>query len=115
MKLTELKEKVDMATRIQPRPENVEVVISTVLPYATVGQRPCVGVKYVGMGFDWEAGQFRIEPEEKLIIRKNDVPQKILEWEGNYHCPKCEKMLSKSRKKPELRFCSWCGQAVKWE
>ena len=40
----------------------------------------------------------------------------VIEWNENYFCPKCEHMLSKNRKKKtDIRFCSRCGQAVKWE
>ena len=113
MSLTELKNIIETAMKFEKDPDNINVVISTELPYITCGQRPCVYVKYAGIGFDWEAGQFRIEPEEKLMAVKHDVPQLVMEWRGNYHCPKCEYMLS-GRKNTDVRFCSRCGQAVKW-
>ena len=116
MNLFELMKAINLAKLIESRKlENIDVVIDTELPYATVGQRPCIGVKYAGMGFDFEAGQFRIEPKEKLIAIRHDVPQNVIDWRGNYHCPKCEYMLSKNRKNTDIRFCSKCGQAVKWE
>lgn len=116
MTLAELKNAIDTTLRFEKNPDNVNVVITTELPFATCGQRPCVGVRCVGMGFDWEAGQFRITPDEKLMAVKHDVPQPVMEWNENYHCPKCEHMLSKNRKKKtDIRFCSKCGQAVKWD
>ena len=115
MKLTELIGSINSALQFEKHPENIEVVISTELPYITCGQRPCTGVKYVGMGFDWEYGQFRITPEEKLMCIKHDTPQMVMEWRGYYHCPKCEYMISKGRKADGIRFCSKCGQAVKWD
>ena len=114
MTLKELKNAVDTAMQFERNPENVDVVISTTLPYSTCGQRPCTYVRYVGMGFDWEQGQFRIEPKEKLMEIKHDVPQMVMEWMGNFHCPKCEYMISKGRK-ADAMFCAKCGQAVKWE
>lgn len=44
-----------------------QVVISVEDSRNTVGSRPYTKVRSVGMGFDWEAGQFRIEPENKLM------------------------------------------------
>jgi len=117
MKLLGLINAINTTLQVERRkPEDIDVVITTELPFATCGQRPCVGVRYVGMGFDWESGQFRITPDEKLMAVKHDVPQPVMEWNENYHCPKCEHMLSKNRKKKtDIRFCSRCGQAVKWE
>ena len=47
--------------------EDIEVVIDIKEPVITAGARPCTGVKSVSMGFDWEAGQLRITPENDLI------------------------------------------------
>lgn len=114
MTLKELKTAIDAALRFEHNPEKVEVVISTQLPYITCGQSPCAKVKYAGMGFDWEAGQFRIVPDEKLMAIKHNVPQAVLEWEGNYHCPKCEYRISSSINK-NIHFCNRCGQAITFE
>ena len=97
------------------RAADIEVVIDTELPYATVGQRPCTAVKSAGMGFDWEAGQFRIEPEDRLMAIEDAVPQMVADWSGVYCCPKCDHVLSKGKRKIGVRYCSQCGQAVKWE
>ena len=114
MKLVQLIDAVNSALRYERYPENIDVVITTKLPYVTVGQLPCTDVKSVGMGFDWEAGQFRITPQEDLMCVKHDVPQAVIEYNGTYHCPKCERMLGK-RKNIDIKFCSKCGQAVKWD
>lgn len=115
MHLIDLINAINETLKVEKRhPKDIEVVITTQLPYITCGQLPCVGVRCVGMGFDWEAGQFRITPEDELMAVKHDVPQKVMEWQGNYHCPKCEHMLSKGVKKTDIRFCSKCGRAVKW-
>lgn len=115
MTFAELKNAIDTALRFEKNPDNIDVVITTKLPFATCGQRPCVDVKYAGMGFDFEARQFRIEPKEKLMSIKYDVPQMVKEHRGNYHCPKCEYTISKGKKNYDVSFCSRCGQAVKWE
>ena len=116
MNLLQLAKAINNTLQVERKnPEDIEVVITTQLPYATCGQLPCTGITCVGMGFDWEAGQFRITPEEKLMAVRHDVPQPVMEWRGNYHCPKCEYMISKGHKSDAVRFCSKCGQAVKWE
>ncbi len=115
MTLSELKNAIDTAMQFERNPDNIDVVITTVLPYLTCGQRTSMEVRYVGMGIDWENGQFRIEPKEKLTAVKQDVPQTVKEYLGNYHCPKCEHMISKRKKLDAIRFCCKCGQAVRWE
>lgn len=115
MTLTELKNAIDRAVQYEKNPERINVVISTKLPFLTCGARPSVGVKHANMGFDWEANQFRLTPMEELMEIKHDVHQIVMEWDGNYYCPKCEKMLSKRFRNNDIRFCWKCGQAVKWE
>ena len=44
-----------------------QVVITIENFEANLGERPYEKVQSVGLGFDWEAGQFRIEPENKLM------------------------------------------------
>ena len=44
-----------------------QVVITIENFEANLGRRPYEKVRSVGTGFDWEAGQFRIEPENKLM------------------------------------------------
>lgn len=93
---------------------DTEVVIDTKEPVMTCGARPYCKVKSVNLGFDWEAGQLRITPEDDLMCVKHDCPQKVLEWRGMYLCPKCECVLSDS-KSETVRYCKRCGQAVKWD
>ena len=114
MTLDKFAETVQSIMQMEKHPERVEVVISTELPYMTYGQRPCTDVRYVYMGVDWEAGQLRIMPEEKVMCLKDNVPYKVLEWDGRYHCPKCEYMLSKKKDK-DIRYCSRCGTGVRWD
>lgn len=114
MNLLQLKNAIDTALKVEKNAENINVVITTKVPYITCGQRPCTDVACVGMGFDWEAGQFRITPQEDLMAVKHDVPQKVLKWSDMYFCPKCEYALSVT-KSNSIKFCSKCGQAVKFD
>lgn len=113
MKLSQLIDAITLASKYEKHPENIDVVITTKLPYATCGQRPYTNVTCVGMGFDWEAGQFRITPQEDLMEIKEAVPQRVKEWRGAYLCPKCEYTLGIGIN-PSIKFCSKCGQAVRW-
>ena len=113
MKLPQLIDAINLALKYERHPENIDVVIDISLPYITCGARPYEEVSSANMGFDWEAGQFRITPKETLMCVKDDTPQLVREWGGAYHCPKCEKTLSK-KKDVGIRYCSKCGLAVKW-
>lgn len=57
--------------------EDPEVVIQVKLPYSTVGARPSVSVKFISMGFDWDAGKFIITPEENLTPSDRDFAEKM--------------------------------------
>ena len=114
MNLLQLKSAIDTALKIEKNAENINVVITTKVPYAYCGQRPCTNVASAGMGFDFEAGQFRITPEEDLMCIKDNVPQKVIEFSDMYFCPKCEYALSVT-KSNSIKFCSKCGQAVAWD
>jgi hypothetical protein len=57
--------------------EDPEVVIQIKLPYSTVGGQPTVPVKFISMGFDWDAGKFMIAPEENLTPADRDFAEKM--------------------------------------
>jgi hypothetical protein len=57
--------------------EDPEVVIQVKLPYSTVGGQPTVPVKFISMGFDWDAGKFMIAPEENLTPADRDFAEKM--------------------------------------
>lgn len=113
MKLLQLIDAINLALKYEKHPENIDVVIDISLPCITYGARPYEEVSLANMGFDWEAGQFRITPKETLMRVIDDTPQLVLEWGGAYHCPKCERTLSK-KKDVDIRYCSKCGLAVQW-
>lgn len=43
-----------------------EVYITIKETEPSLGARPKCGIKYAGLGFDWEQGEFRIQPTECL-------------------------------------------------
>lgn len=93
-------------------PKNIEVLIT--LSESSIGARAFTKVSCVGLGFDWESGQFRIEPQ-KTIVSKGNTTKNIKSVEckqfknRNYHfCPRCESKISKNDK-----FCRYCGQRLK--
>jgi len=115
MTLVELKKFVDFAVEHSDKPEDIKVVITLANP--SVGSRAYSEINYVGLGFDYEHGQFRIEPEDKL--RKegrtlDDVDRMIVfqylydkKTTFSYHCPNCEEKLPKT-----AHFCTKCGKRV---
>lgn len=51
---------------------NDEVYITTKELEPSLGARPKCGTKYAGLGFDWEQGEFRIQPAEDLRKIKHE-------------------------------------------
>lgn len=48
-------------------------------------------------------------------LLKEQEPKKP-EWRvGRAHCPECGELFPKKKENQYIRFCSFCGQAVKWE
>lgn len=89
----------------------------------SVGSRASTGITHITEGFDWESGQIRIEPEEKLLKKEKDrdnaMPVRVKEYDLHYKngkktiirsCPICENHLKK-----DDRYCSRCGQRVVFE
>lgn len=115
MKLSELKRVVDFSVGLWRDEKDPEVLIT--LANNSIGGRAATSVQHVGMGFDWESGQFRIEPEQRLYRegRTLEDPIKTIAFKYIYdkkvrvihHCPKCEAVVQKGAK-----FCSQCGQHI---
>lgn len=115
MNLDELKTTVDYTINDLSNKEdakNIPVLIT--LSEGSIGARASSTINDVNMGFDWEHGQFRIEPSRKLVRKGNaltDVKEIIQrEFEGRkyYVCPRCESKISKSD-----NYCRYCGQKLK--
>lgn len=114
MKLKELYE-ISKSLVEQGKAED-EVLITLSEP--SVGARASAPINSVYAGFDWEHGQIRIEPKNKLINKLKDrdkqLDARIIEYNnlGRKHiirkCPICENHLKK-----DDNYCSRCGQAIK--
>lgn len=114
MKLKELYE-ISKSLVEQGKAED-EVLITLSEP--SVGARASAPINSIYAGFDWEHGQIRIEPKNKLINKLKDrdkqLDTKIMEYDSLGRkciirkCPVCENHLKKDDK-----YCSRCGQAIK--
>lgn len=93
--------------------ENDTPVLIT-LSDSSVGGRASCRVSGIYTGFDWEAGQLRIEPEEKIfknILRMNEPIGIIREECGNVSfnaCGRCHMRIAK-----DDRYCRHCGQRLR--
>ncbi|MFY9421518.1 MAG: zinc ribbon domain-containing protein [Bacilli bacterium] len=114
MNLKELKTIVDFTIEnLQPhqKPEEIQVLIT--LSESSIGSRAASGISYIGMGFDWEHGQLRIEPSKKLVSKGNSlndvkkVVQKEFEHRKYYVCPRCLQKIAK-----DDYYCRYCGQKL---
>lgn len=115
MNLKELKEIVDFEIknlREYEKPEDISVLIT--LSESSMGARASSSIKYIGMGFDWEHGQFRIEPSLSLVRKGNaltDVKPVVKDdFSGVkfWACPKCRLKVAK-----DDIFCRHCGQKLR--
>ena len=114
MTLKELRESIDLALSFQHDSEKNEVVITLVEP--SVGGRANSKVRCAVNGFDWEKGQFRIEPVEELVRKGRDLKTAIpakerLSFDKTctvFRCPICDGKINKND-----YFCRFCGQKLK--
>jgi hypothetical protein len=114
MNLAELKTIVDRSIEQLKfeKPENVSVLIT--LSESSMGARASSCVKYAGLGFDWERGQFRFEPDKSLVTKGNnliDIKGVVCrQYEGRnyYYCPRCQQKISK-----DDSYCRFCSQKLK--
>lgn len=52
---------------------------------------------------------------EAVALLKEQEPMKV-EWHiGRAHCPSCGELFPRKKETKHIRFCSFCGQAVKWD
>lgn len=93
--------------------ENDTPVLITLSDSSIAGRTSC-RVSGIHAGFDWEAGQLRIEPEEKIFknIYRMDEPTGIIREEfGGVSfnaCGRCHMKIAK-----DDRYCRHCGQRLK--
>lgn len=111
--LAELQRAVDVAASSHYRsPEEVAVLIT--LDQPSMGPRASVGVYHAGLGFDWEDGQFRLAPAERLVLSRKD---RDIALEPGKHlsggirvtcCCRCGQRVAKTDV-----YCRHCGQRLK--
>ena len=84
MKLSEFKTKIDLyAEHISPY-NDPQVVVEYKPPFTTVGGAPCVSVKGVCNGFDWNAGKFFIQTEQTLTLADGEFTEKFKKLQEDY-------------------------------
>ena len=114
MNLEELKSVVDGTIEHLYNKAAKDVPVLITLSESSMGARSSCVAKYAGLGFDWEHGQFRIEPNNPLVSKGNrlDDVKSIIKRDFNgrcqYCCPKCLQKISKND-----IYCRYCGQKIK--
>lgn len=114
MHLDEFKVIIDRANSnlYNKKPSEISVLIT--LSESSMGARASSDIKYANMGFDWESGQFRIEPSKLLVTKGNsltDIRSVVCrQYNGRnyYFCPRCDEKISKSD-----FYCRRCSQRLK--
>lgn len=90
MKLSEFKVMIDSAAERTKPHNDPDVVIQYKPPFTTVGGLPCVHVTGVWKGFDWDAGKFFIDTEERLTLADADFAEKFKKLQEDYGWAKLE-------------------------
>ena len=115
MNLEELKKIIDHTIENLIRydkPNEIPVLIT--LSESSIGPRASSEIKQAGLGFDWESGEFRIQPSQALVNKGNKLtdPKSVecRSYEGRnyYFCPKCEQQINKND-----IYCRYCSQKLK--
>lgn len=113
MQLIELKRRVELA--LNRDHAHAEVVVT--LDEPSVGGRMGVPISNAGMGIDWEACEFRLEPAAPIVRKGRAMGDPLrlhcckYEYDTRtqtiYHCPICGEQLKKN-----MKYCFSCGQKV---
>jgi hypothetical protein len=75
MKLSELKEIIDVHMASEYTPKDVKVVVRVVRPHS-IGALPTVDIQHANMGFDWDHGKFILTAESDLReINRDEIKQ----------------------------------------
>lgn len=51
---------------------------------------------------------------DAMELLKEQEAKKVTWRVGRAHCPSCGELFPKKQDKQYIRFCNYCGQAVKW-
>ena len=99
---------------LEVREVDPDTSVLITLSDSSIGSRASVGIPGLYTGMDWEQGQLRIEPKEKIFrnIKRMDTPVGISrESSGGIAFNACGKCRMKVAK--DDRFCRHCGQRLK--
>lgn len=99
---------------LEAREVDPDTHVLITLSDSSIGGRASVGIQGLYTGMDWETGQLRIEPKEKIFrnIKRMDVPVGITrETSGGISFNACDKCRMKVAK--DDMFCRHCGQRLK--
>ena len=73
MTLLRLKQIIDSTIsglREYEDPDKIPVLLTISSIHPVIGSEPSCGIRWAGMGFDWEHGQFRLYPSVPLVENK---------------------------------------------
>jgi len=114
MDLEELKTIVDdTISHLNTIDDAKDISVLITLSENSIGGRASCSIKYACLGFDWEHGQFRIEPTKNLVKMGNTITdtKEVITREYNgkkyYKCPRCEMIVAKKDK-----YCRACSQKL---
>lgn len=114
MNLDELKFVVDHTIEhLHHGMQSKDIPVLITLSENSMGARSSSNVKYAGLGFDWEHGQFRIEPEKSLVRKGNSLTdpkctvRRQYDGRNYYFCPRCSSKISKND-----CYCRFCSQKL---
>lgn len=114
MNLAELKESIDWEIAHLERYQQLnEIQVLITLKDRSVGGRASSAIRRIDMGFDWESGQLRIEPEQRLIAeaKSRSIAMPTVKAEsGGVTFTACQKCMMKVAK--DDGYCRHCGQRL---
>ncbi len=84
MKLSEFKMLLERHSQHIKEYDDPEVVIPVKMPFSTVGGTPCIAVKAMSRGSDWDHGKFMIYPEERLSKPNDDFHKQFKDLQDKY-------------------------------
>ena len=56
-----------------------------------------------------------VKLEERKVLADDSYDEPVYSIDKFFHCPRCNKILSRTYEMLDIRFCSNCGQAVEWD
>lgn len=68
MKLSEF---IEITNKLSQSPICGDPEVMVILSQQGMPGTPCVKVKYVSLGFDWDHGKFMLRTEQPVVLKKN--------------------------------------------